>query len=159
MCLYSAQTNVALTSKGSQCEASQPECQRAFDGYGVSSNTIHRWAFFAEAKWNWIKVTFNQPYTIYTVRFMQLAFAEESNFKNLALSFDGNSQKLVILYLYITKVKVGVNDPVGVQYLKIFVYLQGPGGTKSTIRYFQILDICKGNNLFKLYSFLTLQFL
>ena len=88
---------MALTSKGSQCEASQPECQRAFDGYSITSNPIHRWGFFGEAKESWIKVTFNQKYTIYTARFMQMAYAEESNFKDLQLTFDDGSQQQVKL--------------------------------------------------------------
>ena len=90
---------MALIAKGSQCEASQPDCQRAFDGYSVSRNTIHRWAFFAEAQGNWIKVTFDQRYTIYTARLKQLAFAEESNFKDLQLTFDDGSQQQVIICL------------------------------------------------------------
>ena len=88
---------MALTSKGSQCEASQPDCQRAFDGYSALTNTIHRWGFFSEAQGNWINVTFNQKYIIYTARFMQLGFAEESNFKDLQLTFDDGSQQQVKL--------------------------------------------------------------
>ena len=89
---------MALSSEGSSCEASKPECEKAFDGIGTSSANSYKWAFYGAAQGNWIKVTFGRQYTIYTARFIQLPFASESNFKDLQLSFSDGSQQQASVY-------------------------------------------------------------
>ena len=96
LCVLFTGINVAdYIGQGAECTASKPNCHNAIDGISSSPGNNYNWQFFGYPVGNFITITFSQQYTIYTARFMQLYYAEETNFENVDLQFqDGSSQQV-----------------------------------------------------------------
>ena len=95
--------NVALKSNGGSCTAAVPDmasnddsdCNGAIDGFDSSSSNAFRFGFFGDPTRMWMKVTFREKYLIVLARFMQLFFAEETNFETIQMEFDSSPSQQV----------------------------------------------------------------